>query len=250
MLRVIKVGGNELDDRHFLQGLARAVAGLQGQTMLVHGGGKAIAEALDRYNISFDVVDGMRVTSDAAMEIVEMVLSGATNKRLVTALLRAGVQAIGLSGVDLELIQVHRLLHDGKDLGRVGEIELVRLEVLRFLLEQGWTPVISPVSFDPVEGVSMNVNADLAAQAVAATLTADELIFVTNVPGVLINDSPVAHLTPVQAERYIRAGFISGGMLPKVKAAVSALDEVKAVRITDLVGLRADTGTRFTRGEA
>ncbi|WP_029215160.1 acetylglutamate kinase [Kallotenue papyrolyticum] len=245
---VLKIGGNEIDQPAFLEGLSAAVAALERPAVIVHGGGKEIAAALQRQGLDFEIVDGMRATSPAAMAVVEQVLSGAINKRLVARLNAAGVPALGLSGVDLHLLQTRPLRPGGRDLGRVGEIVAVRVEVLRELLALGWLPVISPVSVDQGDQQPTNVNADHAALAVAAALRADELIFISNVPGVLIDGAVAPQLTPAQIEAQIASGAIAGGMLPKVRAAVEALTQVRAVRITNLDGLRQGSGTRIVAG--
>jgi acetylglutamate kinase len=243
---VLKIGGNEIDQPEFLTGLCSAVRGMDGLGVIVHGGGKEIAAALQRHGLEFELVDGMRATSPQAMAVVEQVLSGAVNKRLVRQLNAAGVPAVGISGVDLHLLQTQPLRPGGRNLGRVGEIVHVRTEVLHTLMEQGWLPVVSPVSVDKDDKEPTNVNADLGALAVAAALQAHELIFVSNVPGVIIADEVVPHLTPADIEAHIATGAIVGGMIPKVRSAVEALQRVRAVRITNLAGLQAGGGTRIT----
>lgn len=244
---VLKIGGNEIDQPEFLAELCAAVAQIGGTGVIVHGGGKEIAAALARHGLDFEFVDGMRATSPAAMAVVEQVLSGAVNKRLVAQLNAAGVHAIGLSGVDLHLLRTQPLRPDGRDLGRVGAIVEVRAEVLHALLAQGWLPVVSPVSVDQADLQPTNVNADHVARAVAAALVADELIFVSNVPGVLLDGAVVPQLTAESSATFIASGAISGGMVPKVRAALDALADVASVRITNLAGLRAGTGTQFVR---
>jgi len=242
---VLKIGGNEIDQPEFLVGLASAVRAMDGPGVIVHGGGKEIAQALARHGLEFEMVDGIRATSSQAMAVVEQVLSGAVNKRLVRQLNMAGVQALGLSGVDLDLLETQPLRSGGRDLGRVGEVMRVRAEVLQVLLAQGWFPVVSPVSVDRTDRQPTNVNADLAALVVAAALQADELIFVSNVPGVLIDGAVVPQLSPADVASHIASGAIAGGMVPKVRSAVEALNRVGAVRITNLTGLQASGGTRI-----
>lgn len=247
---VLKIGGNEIDQPDFLAGLSTALARRSDCGVIVHGGGKEIAAALGRHSLEFEVVDGMRATSPAAMAVVEQVLSGAVNKRVVARLNAAGVPALGLSGVDLGLMRTRPLRPGGRDLGRVGEIITVRAEVLRALLDQSWLPVVSPVSVDADDGLPTNVNADHAALAVATALEADELIFVSNVPGVLIDGAVAPQLTADEIERHIASGAIGGGMVPKVRSALDALRGVPAVRITNLAGLEAGSGTAIVRGKA
>lgn len=243
-MRVIKIGGNEIDQPAFLDGLCAAVKGMAGPLALVHGGGKEIAAALDRYGLAYEFVEGMRATGEEAMAVVEQVLSGAVNKRIVARLNAAGAPAIGLSGVDLSLIETRPLRPGGRDLGRVGEVMRVRGEILRSLLDLGWLPVVSPVSVDAADRRPTNVNADSAALAIAAALEAEELVFISNVPGVIVGGAVVPELDQTAVDGAIARGDITGGMLPKVRAAVAALKQVHAVRITDLAGLQTG-GTRI-----
>jgi acetylglutamate kinase len=243
-LRVIKVGGNEIDQPDFLAGLCAAAVAMEQPPVIVHGGGKEMSAAFTRYGLEFEFVDGVRVTSPEAMAVVEQILSGAINKRIVARLNALGVQAIGLSGVDLGLIETVPLRSGGRDLGRVGKVVRVRAEVLRTLLAQGWLPVVSPVSVDSEDRLPVNVNADSAALAVAEALPADELVFVSNVPGVLLDGQVAPEMDRAAVEAAIASGAIHGGMVPKVRAATDALAAVRAVRICDLAGLGSG-GTRF-----
>ncbi|MBN2305419.1 MAG: acetylglutamate kinase [Anaerolineae bacterium] len=240
---VIKVGGNDLEKPGFVEGLAQAVAGLQQHTscVLVHGGGRAINRLQERLGLEPVYINGQRVTDEAALEVVEMTLSGRINKQLTLALLRAGVDALGMSGVDRGLIQVEPW---SADMGRVGRIVQVRADVLHDLCTQGVVPVISPISMG-FDG-SYNVNADHAAGAVAAALNAAHITFLTNVPGVQVGADVAAHLSLAQARDLIAQGIINGGMIPKVNAALDAVaGGVSKAIITDLAGLSAGTGTIF-----
>lgn len=244
-LAVIKVSGHELDDPAFVAGLGAALSALGRPVVLVHGGGKELSAALERSGDAATFIDGMRVTTAAQMPIVEMVLSGAINKRLVAALLAAGINAIGLSGVDLRLVTVRPYRPGGRDLGRVGEVAHFDAVVAQRLLDQGWTPVLSPVSLGGDDGLPYNVNADLVAQAAARALAAAELTFVSNVRGVLIDGQLAARLSAPEIGLRIADGTISGGMVPKVRAALDALDSgVSMVRICSLDGI-ASGGTRI-----
>ena len=243
-MRVIKIGGNEIDQPLFLDVLCVTIAQMKPPLVLVHGGGKEISVALERYGIASEFVAGVRVTSDQAIGVVEQVLSGAVNKRLVARLTAAGVSAIGLSGVDLGLMETRPLRPNGHDLGRVGEVVRVRAGVLLALLEHDWLPVISPISLDGTDRRAVNVNADSAALAVAQALDAEELVFVSNVPGVLLDGRVAPELDSGAVEANIAGGAITEGMIPKVRAAVGALEAVRAVRITDLQGLQSG-GTRI-----
>ena len=242
---VIKVGGNEIDQEDFLAGLVAAVVEVRKEAapIIVHGGGKEIARWQERLGLVPRFVEGLRVTDGESLAVAEMVLSGLVNKRLVARLVAARVPAVGLSGVDWGLIRVEKMVHPAGDLGQVGRIVEVHPEGLEALTRQGVVPVISPISLG-LDGQAYNVNADHAALAVAAALGAESLVFLTNVPGVLIDDQPVPHLTAPEAEDLIANGIIVGGMIPKVRSALEAVAAgVSRAVITDLDGLREGTGT-------
>jgi acetylglutamate kinase len=209
--------------------------------VLVHGGGRAINEVGQRFGLQPSYVNGQRVTDAAALDVAEMVLSGKVNKELVRALLAAGVDALGLSGVDRGLLRVEPW---SPDLGRVGRVVAVRADVLHGLCAAGVVPVISPISLG-TDG-AYNVNADHAAGAIAAALEAAGAVFVTNVPGVQVNGAVAPCLTLAETNRLIEQGVITGGMIPKVQAALAAIEAgVSRAVITDLPGLAAGVGTEF-----
>ncbi|MCS7290803.1 MAG: acetylglutamate kinase [Roseiflexus sp.] len=233
---VIKVGGNELDDAAFVAELARIVAAMRPYPTLVHGGGKEIGLLQETLGSTPRFVGGLRYTDAIALTAAEMVLCGSVSTRLVAALIAAGADAIGISGVDRGLIRVVKQEHPAGDLGRVGRPTAVRSEVLHELLASGVIPVIAPIALGP-DG-PYNVNADEAAGAVAAALGVDEVVFVTNVPGVLVHGDVMHQLTRSEIEDLIADGTISGGMIPKVRAALTALNAgVRAARITNLEGM-------------
>lgn len=241
---VVKIGGNDLDKPGFVPELARTVATLAPQTpcILVHGGGQSINRLQEQLGIQATYVGGQRVTDEAALSVVEMVLSGQVNKQLTLALLLAGVDALGLSGVDRGLLRVEPW---GAGMGLVGRIVAVRADVLQDLCAAGVVPVISPVSLGP--GGRYNVNADHAAGAIAAALNAQSLTFLTNVPGVRDGEAILPALSAAAAQDLIAQGVITGGMIPKVTAALQAVAQgVRRAIITDLPGFAAGTGTVFT----
>ena len=239
---VLKIGCNELDDPAFVAELARVVAGLRPAPVLVHGGGKEIGVIQRALGGEPRFVGGLRVTDEYALQAAEMVLCGLVSTRLVAALLAAGADAQGLSGVDRGLIRVERQSHPEGDLGHVGRPVAVRAEVLRVLLDQNVVPVLAPISLGP-DGV-YNVNADEAAGAVAAALEDAEVVFVTNVPGVLVGGVVAPQITRATIAALIASGTIVGGMIPKVRAALTALDAgVRSARITNLAGLGQGSGT-------
>ncbi len=239
---VLKIGGNELDDPAFVAELARLVAGLRPVPVLVHGGGKEIGLIQKALGGEPRFVAGLRVTDESALRAAEMVLCGLVSTRLVAALIAAGADAIGISGADRGLIRAEQAQHPAGDLGRVGRPVAVRAEVLHDLLAQGVVPVIAPISLGPAG--TYNVNADEAAGAIAGALPNAQVVFVTNVPGVLVSGEVAPRLSVHQINELIDDGTISGGMIPKVRAALTALDAgVRAARITNLAGLQLGTGT-------
>jgi len=243
---VLKIGGNELDDPAFVAEFVRVVAGLRPQPVLVHGGGKEIGMIQKALGGEPRFVAGLRVTDEAALHAAEMVLCGLVSTRLVAALAAAGADALGISGADRGLIRVVKAEHPDGDLGRVGRPVAVRAEVLRELLAQDVVPVVAPISLGP-EG-TYNVNADEAAGAIAGALEDAEVVFVTNVPGVLVGGTLAAQLSAAEVAALIDDGTINGGMIPKVRAALTALDAgVRAARITNLTGLKQGSGTVITK---
>lgn len=244
---VLKVGGNELDDENFLFGLAKTIQKIQTDgyvPLVVHGGGKAIAEYQEQLGLTSQFIEGLRVTDDASMDIAEMVLSGLINKRIVRTLLQADILAAGISGVDGGTLYVERMWHPLGDLGRVGDIQDVDVTLLQTLTTANIVPVISPISFGAHDGLSYNVNSDHAATAIAAKLGALKLIFISNVPGILVAGRVARAVTANQAENWIEEEIITGGMIPKVRSAVHAVrNGVAQAVITNLAGAQDGDGT-------
>jgi acetylglutamate kinase len=245
-MQLLKIGGNELSNPIFLKNLAQTVAALDEPVVIVHGGGRAIADMQARLGLPTVKVDGLRVTDSESLAVTQMVLSGQSNKLIVVALISAGVQAVGISGVDGGLIRCVKKQHPLADLGFVGQIVEVHPQIVLTLTAQGIVPVISPVSLG-LEGQVYNVNADEAAGALATALQARVLSFISNVPGVLDQDNqPIPQLTSAQTEQLIERGIIRDGMVPKVRAALSVVDQgVPNVRIVNLSSLAAGQGTHF-----
>ncbi|MCB9077553.1 MAG: acetylglutamate kinase [Anaerolineaceae bacterium] len=244
---VLKIGGQELDDPEFIKRLGEAVAALPEPPILVHGGGKEIKELQTRLGLKPQYIDGLRVTDEESLDVVQMVLIGRINKRLVSCLSLAGVDAFGMSGVDRTSVKAEKLEHPGGDLGQVGRVTHVRTEVFSRLLEDGITPTLSPLCFGP-DGSIFNVNADHVATAVAVAMQADELVFVSNVPGVLRDSQVLPRLTVAEVEQLITDNIIVDGMIPKTRSAFSAIEGgVAAVRITNLDGLKAGAGTTIIK---
>lgn len=244
-MHVFKIGGNELDYPGFLSTLAETVAQSREPVVVVHGGGRAIADMQASLGLKPVKIDGLRITDPMSLKVAQMVLSGHANKQIVAALLAAGVDAVGLSGVDGGLLRCRRKIHPAIDLGLVGEIVNVRTELIMQLTAQRMTTVISPISLG-LDGDIYNVNADEAAGAIALALGATVLNFISDVPGVLREETIISDLTPAQTERLIAAGVIREGMVPKVRAALDAVASgVPQARIVNLEGLAGSGGTSF-----
>ncbi len=246
MVTVIKIGGHEIADENFLSALAETVHRLASPVIIVHGGGKEISALQEQLGITPRYLDGVRITDAPSLQVVEMVLCGTVNKRLVRYLLGAGVDAIGMSGVDRGLITATPMQRDGHDMGYTGEVQRVQAEVLYSFLQQNITPVIAPICLGTDS--AYNVNADHVAGAVAAAIEAERAVFLTNVPGVLSDGQVLAQLSISEAEALIAHGVISGGMIPKVKTALAVLHQgVSRVVITNLEGLQNGGGTTFVQ---
>ncbi|MCO6453435.1 MAG: acetylglutamate kinase [Caldilineales bacterium] len=251
-IHIIKIGGSQIDDREFLANMVEAIAAIRSQgvvPVIVHGGGQEIVRLHDELGVPFDMVEGLRVTSDQSIRLVKMALNGIANLRVVRWLVNGGIDAVGLSGIDLGLIRVEKLQHEKVDLGRVGQVSSVRVGALQQLLSLGMTPVISPISLG-ADGLSYNVNADQVAEAVAVALHATDLIFVTNVPGVSVAGRPMRVLPVDQIEDLIFGQFITGGMIPKVRAAESAVQAgVARAVITNLENYVRGEGTAVVKSQ-
>lgn len=243
---VVKFGGNAMDENSahdFSQDIV-----LMKQTgiepVVVHGGGPQIGAMLKKLEIPSRFIDGLRVTDEATMDVVEMVLVGSVNKQIVTGINSAGGHAIGLSGTDGNLIIAKKLermkldpeTHESKpiDLGFVGEPEEVNPDVIETFIQSDLIPVIAPVGVSR-KGESYNINADTVAGAVAGAMAAERLILLTDVDGVLDKDRKlIPKLTLSEARTLIADGTISGGMIPKIETAIEAVESgVKAAVILD-----------------
>lgn len=188
--------------------------------VIVHGGGPAIQEMLEQLQIHYEFIDGLRKTTDEMMDIVEMILAGNVNPALTRRVNAAGIAAIGVSGSDMNLLKAEPI--NLTRYGLVGEIKDVNVSLLHQLLKHKIVPIISPVAIGKDEK-RYNVNADTAAGAVASALKAKQLVFVTDVPGVLYKEKLLETVTTEEIEMFIKDGTIYGGMIPKVKAAMDGL---------------------------
>ncbi len=239
--RVYKIGGPALEDPGLIAPLAREIEAFDGQVALVHGGGRQVERRLQQLGLESRFIDGRRVTSSEAMEVVEMVLSGSMNQALTAGLSRAGVPSVGVSGRDGNLIRAALL----PALGRVGYPDVVNPALLEALWSHGFVPVISPVSGGP-EGEAVNVNADEAAQWMARAIAAETLIFLSDVDGVVLDGHPAPALNEGRILSRLADGSIHGGMALKVRM---ALDAVRSGIPTVVIAGRArlTSGFRGTR---
>lgn len=228
---VIKYGGSAMVDPAIRRLTAEDVVLMKYvgiNPVIVHGGGPRITETLKRFNIESKFHKGLRVTDADTADVVEMVLAGAVNKDMVTLINQAGGDAVGLSGKDGNLLHAEKIkMGDGVDMGQVGEITSVHFKVISVLCEADLIPVIAPVATD-TKGRTWNVNADTAAGEIAASLTAEKLIFLTDTPGLLREvedeDSLIRQVRFQEVEKLTERGVIAGGMIPKINACHKALD--------------------------
>ncbi len=244
---VIKYGGNAMVEQRLKEGFARDVVlmKLVGiNPVVVHGGGPQIGELLQRLGKASEFVQGMRVTDSETMDVVEMVLGGLVNKEIVNLINRHGGSAVGLTGKDGDLIRARKMLlrRDAPelnepeiiDIGHVGEVESIDAGVVDMLVGGNFIPVVAPIGVGR-DGFSYNINADLVAGKMAEVLNAEKLILLTNTPGLLDADGAlIRDLEVARVDALIRDGVIKGGMLPKVRCAVEAVQMgVRAAHILD-----------------
>ncbi len=244
---VVKYGGHAMGDRELGRAFARDITLLRQSgvhPVVVHGGGPQIGNMLKRLNIVSEFRGGLRVTDKATVEIVEMVLAGAINKEIVQAINSEGGRAVGLCGKDGNLVTATKLqrteidpdsnIEKVLDLGFVGEPAKVNPTMLELMLKEDLIPVVAPVA-PGEDGETYNINADTFAGAIAGSLNAKRLLFLTDVPGVLDKDgNRIGQLSVAKANQMIADGTISGGMIPKVETCIEALERgVESVVILD-----------------
>src|SRR5690606_13774198 len=234
---VIKYGGHAMVNPELADVFARDIVLLKQvgiNPIVVHGGGPQIGQMLERLKIESSFVDGLRVTDGPTMEVVEMVLAGAINKQIVSAINEAGGSAVGLSGKDGGLLRARKVVSPKGDLGYVGDPERVNPQVLKALESAGIVPVIAPIGFGD-SGETFNINADTAAGAIAAAVKAARLLMLTDVMGVLDKEKQlIAALSLAEVRRLMADGTISGGMIPKLETCVGAVEGgVEAAVILD-----------------
>ena len=236
---VVKYGGSAMQDKALEESVIKDVALLKlvgMQPIIVHGGGKEINQWINRLGMETRFEEGFRVTDKDTMEVVEMVLNR-VNKYLVQMVEHLGVKAIGICGKDGDMLHVKKKMPNGKDIGYVGDVDTVTTDILDTLLENDYIPIIAPIGMDD-KGETYNINADDAACAIAGSIRAEKLAFLTDVEGVCMNPEDSSSLVPVlnliEANKLIESGVISGGMLPKVNNCIHAVNSgVNRVHILD-----------------
>jgi acetylglutamate kinase len=241
---LVKMGGSAMEDPRLVGEVMRdivflEVAGIR--PIVVHGGGKAISAAMEKAGLPAEFIGGLRVTSDAAIDIVSRVLSDEINPGLVGMIRGYGGKAVGIPGTDVFLGEKSRILAtDGSraDLGRVGDVVGCRMARMEEAQQAGIVPVISPLAAELATGRPLNINADLAAAALAKELRAAKLVYLSDVPGLMADPADPASLIPsvrrADAEGLISSGTVSGGMIPKLRSAVDALNAgVRKVHFID-----------------
>lgn len=244
---VIKYGGHAMGDPEMAKRFARDVVLLRQvglNPIVVHGGGPQIGAMLKRLNVKSEFIDGLRVTDEETVRVVEMVLAGSINKEIVSAINEAGGRAAGLCGKDSNLIRAKKLVRTKRDedsniekvldLGLVGEPDQIDPHILNCFKNSDITPVIAPIGVGP-NGETLNINADTVAGAIAASLNAKRLIMLTDVSGVLDKDGElISEMSADDARAAMADGTISGGMIPKVETCLDAVDNgVEAAVISD-----------------
>lgn len=233
---VIKYGGAAMIDEGLKDSFAQDASLLKKigiNVVIVHGGGKEVTELAGKLGLETRFVDGQRFTDRAMMEVVQMVLAGKTNKDIVARINQHDGGAIGLCGIDADLLRVNKSAGNGADLGFVGEIESVNSSLLDLLLGNHIMPVIAPVGVDH-SWEAHNINADLAASSIASALEAEKLVYLSDVEGVLVNGALIHSLRRDDARQLIDGGVIVNGMIPKIRSAFNALDAgVQKVHMID-----------------
>ena len=223
----IKFGGHAMGEQAFVDSFAADMVLLRQvgtKPVIVHGGGPQIGTMLSRLEIESNFVNGLRVTDEATISVVEMVLSGAINKSLVASIAKAGGKAVGISGKDGNLITARKLLKTA-DLGYVGEPENIDISVISALMERDLMPVIAPVGLGD-DGHTYNINADTAAGALAGALGASRLLMLSDVAGILDKDGElIQHIGLTKARSLIQDGTVQGGMIPKLETCIKAVED-------------------------
>ncbi|AHF97434.1 MAG: acetylglutamate kinase [Desulfurella sp.] len=231
---VIKYGGSAMINDELKMAFSKDIALLKLvgiNPIIVHGGGNEIGDTLKKLDITTKFHKGLRITDEKTMEVVVMVLAGKVNKEIVLNINRFGGKAVGLSGVDANIIKAKKLLLEDVDLGLVGDVEEVNPDILVNLSKNGYIPVVSPIGFDDA-GSRYNINADTVASSIAQALQAEKLIYISDVDGVLDTENKLISEIKIKDIDKMIGSVLTGGMIPKVISAKEAIENgVKKVHI-------------------
>lgn len=238
-LTIIKVGGKIVENPESLNSLLKDFAAVEGKKLLVHGGGRSATQMAARLGVETKMVDGRRITDEAMLEVVTMVYGGLVNKRIVAGLQALGIDAVGLTGADMNIVLSDKRKVSAVDYGWVGDVKRVNAEAVATLIESGCCPVVAPLTHDGC-GHMLNTNADTMAGEMAKAMAAHydvTLMFCFEKPGVLADEnddsSLIPTITPVVLDDLKRRGVVSGGMIPKLDNAIACVSAgVESVVIT------------------
>lgn len=254
-LTIVKVGGAVVEDERQLEALLTDFSNIEGPKVLVHGGGREATKVAAYLGIESHMVGGRRITDEAMLKVVTMVYGGLVNKTVVAKLQARGINALGLTGADIDVIRSHRRpIKDGVDFGFVGDVDRANGDVLMQLINMGVTPVMAPLTHDGI-GNMLNTNADTIAAETARSLARHydvTLMYCFEKNGVLANpdddNSVIPVITRTDFQRYVADGVVVGGMIPKIENALSAVDDgVARVIITKSTAIDGNHGTLIRR---
>jgi acetylglutamate kinase len=253
-LTIVKVGGKIVEEPESLEQLLNDFAAIKGNKLLVHGGGRSATKVAAQLGIETKMVDGRRVTDAEMLKVVTMVYGGLVNKNIVAKLQARGINALGLTGADMNVIQSHKRSPEPVDFGFVGDVDKVDGKRLSMLVDAGVVPIMAPLTHNK-EGELLNTNADTIAGEVAKAMTAYydvTLMFCFEKDGVLANEnddsSVIPHISGIDFQRLVDDKVITGGMIPKIKNAVDAVKAgVKSVIITKATAIDGLHGTKITK---
>ena len=251
-ITVIKVGGKIVEERESLLALLDRFSAVEGNKVLIHGGGRSATKIAEKLGIESRMIDGRRVTDEATLQVVTMVYGGLVNKNIVAGLQARGTNALGLTGADCNIITAHKRPVKSIDYGFVGDVDRADGDMLSRLIEQGITPIVAPLTHDG-KGTILNTNADTMAAETAkalATLYDTTLIYCFELPGVMRDpedaDSLIATITGESYRQLLADGIISGGMIPKMENAFNAIGNgVSKVIITKADAIDGTQGTHI-----
>lgn len=251
-LTIIKVGGKIVEEEDSLKQLLHDFSKIEGFKILVHGGGRSATKIAEQLGIESKMIDGRRITDSKTLQVVTMVYGGLVNKNIVAGLQSLSINALGLTGADMDIIRSDKRPVKDIDYGFVGDVKTVKADVLKLLIDQGIVPIIAPLSHDG-RGHMLNTNADTMAAETAQAMSQYydvSLVYCFEKKGVLMdendNDSVITQLDKTSYRKYVQEGIIQGGMLPKLENAFQSIEKgVREVVITQASEIGKNKGTRI-----